>query len=130
MRGMKMQRHHMKKVEKVRNIRMRYQVCEIKNGNLKHFYRSNRTGEWFFSSNKATMLELGQAREILRDLPGRDLFIQSEYDCHFREIDSNGYCISMNIDDDLDAMLDSYGMLGDRMEREMHDHGVSWSDFI
>lgn len=107
---------------------MRYQVCEIKNGTLRHFYRSE--AGVFFSSNKATMLELGQAREILRDLPGRDLFIQSEYDCHFREIDSNGYCISMNIDDDLEDMLDSYGLLGDTMEMEMHDNGVSWSDFI
>lgn len=36
----------------------------------------------------------------------------------------------MNIDEDLDFMLDSYGLLGDDMEIEMHENGVSWSDFI
>lgn len=34
-----------------------------------------------------------------------------------------------NIDDDLDAMLEYYGMV-DHSEDEMTENGVSWSDFI
>ena len=33
-------------------------------------------------------------------------------------------------EEDVMDMLDCYGLLGDPMEREMREHGVSWSDFI
>ena len=76
-----------------REIKTRYQVCEIKNGKLTHFFRSP-SGRVRMSGNRATMLTIGQAIEILRDYKHHDLFIQSEYDCHFREIDEDGRIIN------------------------------------
>ena len=106
---------------------MRYQVCENKNGTLKHFYRGKSGIR--MSRNKATMLTYGQAKEIMRDLPG-ELFIQSEYDCHFREVKEDGTIILPScIDDDLEDMMEYYGLV-DRSEDAMIENGVSWSDFI
>lgn len=67
-----------------------YEVCEINRGTLKHFYISK--GNPRMSKNKATLLTLEEAREILAEYPHQNLFIQSEYDCHFRKVDSSGYC--------------------------------------
>lgn len=69
-----------------------YEVCEITQGTLRHF-RVSLSGHKYMSKNKATLLTLEEAREILAEYPHRNLFIQSEYDCHFRKVDSSGYCI-------------------------------------
>lgn len=68
---------------------MRYQVCEITEGTLRHFYL-NPKGKPRMSKNRATMLTHETAMEVLAAYPHRDLFIQAEHDCHFREIDSEG----------------------------------------
>ena len=74
--------------------KMRYQVCEIINGDLKHYYKSPRQNIAWMSRHRASRLTLEEAREILANYskidPERDLFIQSEYDCHFRETDKYG----------------------------------------
>lgn len=71
---------------------MKYEVCEITEGILRHFWVSS-SGCRFMSRNKASLFSLEEAREILAEYPHRNLFIQSEYDCHFRKVDSSGYCI-------------------------------------
>lgn len=76
---------------------MKYQVCEIKNGNLRHFYYSEKKDIFWMSANKAYNLSLEEARSVLehyrKTKPERDLFIQSEWDCHFRETDRDGYIV-------------------------------------
>lgn len=69
---------------------MLYEVCEITKGVLKHYYVSK--GKPRMSKDKATLLTLEKAREVLAEYPHRNLFIQSEYDCHFRKVDPSGYC--------------------------------------
>lgn len=67
----------------------RYQVCEISNGNLKHYYRNAKNNIAWMSYHRASMLTIDEANEIIRYYammePERKLFIQSEDDCHFRE---------------------------------------------
>lgn len=71
----------------------KYQVCEIVNGDLKHYYRNIKRNIAWMSYHRASMLSLEEAMEILADYkkaePERSLFIQSEYDCHFRQTDRN-----------------------------------------
>ena len=80
--------------------KIRFQVCEITNGNLKHYYK-NAKGMFWLSSNRATSLTLAEAREILTYYaiyePERNLFIQAEWECHFRETDKNGIIIHNTI---------------------------------
>ena len=69
----------------------RYQVCEISNGDLKHYYKNRKNSIAWMSYHRASMLTLEEANEIVRNYaikdPNRNLFIQSEYDCYFRETD-------------------------------------------
>lgn len=66
---------------------MKYQVCVIKEGVLRHFYRKP-DGKERFSRIKATTFNIyEEAVDIMRQYP--DSFIQSEYDCHFRQTDSD-----------------------------------------
>lgn len=75
---------------------MRYQVCSIKNGELRHFYRNNG-GRMWMSTNKATMLTLEQARGILKSHRHHsEMFIQAEYECHFREVDEDDHVIPIH----------------------------------
>lgn len=72
---------------------IRYQICEIRNGKLYHYYHAP-SGKSRMSYTRATMLTLEEAREILKDYPHHpEFFMQSEYDCHFRETDENGLII-------------------------------------
>ena len=51
-----------------------------------------------------------------------------------RQTMTNNQTQTQNIDDDIRYMLEYYNELPDTqcntLEREMHDHGVSWSDFF
>lgn len=72
----------------------RYQVCEISNGNLKHYYKNPKRDIFWMSYHRATMLTLEEARQIVENYrktnPERNLFIQAEWECHFRETDRFG----------------------------------------
>lgn len=71
---------------------MRYQVCEIINGTLRHFYNGHRKPR--MSKNRATMLTHKEAMEVLAAYSHHDLFIQAEYECHFRETDPDGLILA------------------------------------
>lgn len=73
----------------------KYQICLItpagRSGTiLRHLYTSPRTGATYFSRNHANNYTHEQATKILQNLPYPDAFIQSEYDCHYRETDERG----------------------------------------
>ena len=70
---------------------MLYQVCKTKNGVLRHYYIGENHA--WFSRIKATNFTLEEAREILRKHPDEDIFIQSQYDCHWRDTDKDGYIL-------------------------------------
>lgn len=61
------------------------------NGTLRHFYNGHRKPR--MSKNRATMLTHEAATEIIKTHPHHNLFIQAEYECHFREIDSEGHIL-------------------------------------
>lgn len=67
---------------------MKAQVCEITNGTLRHFYVAPN-GRIRMSRTHATTLPIERAREIIKNYSHHNLFIQSEYDCHFRKTDSD-----------------------------------------
>lgn len=75
----------------------KYQICLITRSGrsgttLRHLYTSPRTGVQYFSRNHANNYTHEQATAalsvVLRSYP--DAFIQSEYDCHYRETDEHG----------------------------------------
>ena len=74
----------------------KYQICLITQSGrsgttLRHLY-TPRTGVQYFSRNHANNYTHEQATAalsvVLRSYP--DAFIQSEYDCHYRETDEHG----------------------------------------
>lgn len=78
-------------------IHPKYQICLITQSGrsgtiLRHLYTSPRTGVQYFSRNHANNYTHEQATaalsSILQSYP--DAFIQSEYDCHYRETDEHG----------------------------------------
>ena len=76
-------------------IHPKYQICLItpagRSGTiLRHLYTSPRTGTTYFSRNHANNYTHEQATAVLQNLPYPDAFIQSEYDCHYRETDERG----------------------------------------
>nr|DAJ86223.1 MAG TPA: hypothetical protein [Caudoviricetes sp.] len=76
-------------------IHPKYQICLITQSGrsgtiLRHLYTSPRTGVTYFSRNHANNYTHEQATKILQNLPYSDAFIQSEYDCHYRETDERG----------------------------------------
>ena len=76
-------------------IHPKYQICLITQSSrsgtiLRHLYTSPRTGATYFSRNHANNYTHEQATKILQNLPYPDAFIQSEYDCHYRETDERG----------------------------------------
>ena len=76
----------------------RYQLCVIKNGELRHYYYSPERNRAWMSVNRATMMSKARAMEIMlcytRMRPEMEIFIQSEYDCHFREVDEDNNIIN------------------------------------
>lgn len=70
-----------------------YEVCEIIDGSVRRYYRAPK-GTAYMSRNKASVLSYTEALEVIKEVPTRDLFIQSENDCHFREVDEEGRIIS------------------------------------
>lgn len=77
----------------------RYQLCELVDHQLKHYYFSERNGIGFFSRNKATTLSVTEASDLLNHYrttePSRDIFVQSEYDCHYRQTDMHDYVLAV-----------------------------------
>ena len=78
-------------------IHPKYQLCIIvPNGTsgttLKHLYTHPRTGRKYASATKADNYTYEEAQKLLKDAPCRfyNWFIQSEYDCHYRETDEHG----------------------------------------
>ena len=76
-------------------IHPKYQICLItpagRSGTiLRHLYTSPRTGATYFSRHHANNYTHEQATAVLQNLPYPDAFIQSEYDCHYRETDEHG----------------------------------------
>lgn len=76
-------------------IHPKYQICLItpagRSGTiLRHLYTSPRTGATYFSRHHANNYTHEQATAVLQNLPYSDAFIQSEYDCHYRETDERG----------------------------------------
>lgn len=80
-----------------RSFHPKYQICLITQSGrsgtiLRHLYTSPRTGVQYFSRNHANNYTHEQATaalsSILQSYP--DAFIQSEYDCHYRETDEHG----------------------------------------
>lgn len=76
-------------------IHPKYQICLItpagRSGTiLRHLYTSPRTGATYFSRHHANNYTHEQATAVLQNLPYPDAFIQSEYDCHYRETDERG----------------------------------------
>lgn len=74
----------------------KYQICLItpagRSGTvLRHLYTSPRTGTTYFSRHYANNYTHEQATAALNNLKSySDAFIQSEYDCHYRETDEHG----------------------------------------
>ena len=72
----------------------KFQVCEIQNGILKHFYHSAKRNISWMSRTRATDLTLEEAREVLKKYaetePDRNLFIQANWECHYRPVDRYG----------------------------------------
>ena len=77
---------------------MKYQVCEITNGNLKHYYRNKKKNIAWMSGHRASMLTLEEAKRVIdiyrETEPERNLFIQADWECHFRETDRYGIIIA------------------------------------
>lgn len=76
-------------------IHPKYQICLITQSGrsgtiLRHLYTSPRTGATYFSRHHANNYTHEQATAVLQNLPYPDAFIQSEYDCHYRETDERG----------------------------------------
>ena len=77
-------------------IHPKYQICLItpagRSGTiLRHLYTSPRTGATYFSRHYANNYTHEQATAALNNLKSySDAFIQSEYDCHYRETDEHG----------------------------------------
>lgn len=76
-------------------IHPKYQICLITPAGrsstiLRHLYTSPRTGATYFSRHHANNYTHEQATAVLQNLPYPDAFIQSEYDCHYRETDERG----------------------------------------
>lgn len=76
-------------------IHPKYQICLITQSGrsgtiLRHLYTSPRTGVTYFSRHHANNYTHEQATAVLQNLPYPDAFIQSEYDCHYRETDERG----------------------------------------
>ena len=65
-------------------IHPKYQICLITPAG-----RSG-TGATYFSRHHANNYTHEQATAVLQNLPYPDAFIQSEYDCHYRETDERG----------------------------------------
>ena len=77
------------------HIHPKYQICLITQSGrsgiiLRHLYTSPRTGMQYLSRNHANNYTHEQATAVLQNLPYPDAFIQSEYDCHYRETDELG----------------------------------------
>lgn len=76
----------------------KYQVCLITKTDkphgteLRHLYTSPRSGITYFSAHRANNYTHEEARKALEESMSRfkDAFIQSEYDCHYRETDEYG----------------------------------------
>lgn len=78
-----------------RSFHPKYQICLITQSGrsgtiLRHLYTSPRTGATYFSRHHANNYTHEQATAVLQNLPYPDAFIQSEYDCHYRETDERG----------------------------------------
>lgn len=74
----------------------KYQICLITRAGrgtiLRHLYTSPRTNTTYFSRSHANNYTHEQAKSALLTVSQSypDAFIQSEYDCHYRETDVAG----------------------------------------
>lgn len=74
----------------------KYQICLITRAEcgttLRHLYTCEQTGTQYFSCNHANNYTYEQAKSVLATISQSypDAFIQSEYDCHYRETDRTG----------------------------------------
>lgn len=74
----------------------KYQICLITRAGcgttLRHLYTCEQTGTQYFSCNHANNYTHEQASRVLSVISQSypDAFIQSEYDCHYRETDERG----------------------------------------
>lgn len=77
--------------------KFQYQLCEIRNGDLYHYYFSKSRSTGWMSSNKATNMEYEEAKRVLKQYsetePNRFFFIQAEYEVHYRKVDRNGFIL-------------------------------------
>lgn len=80
-----------------RHFSPKYQICLITQSGrsgttLRHLYTCEQTGTQYFSCNHANNYTHEQASRALSVISQSypDAFIQSEYDCHYRETDERG----------------------------------------
>ena len=78
------------------HIHPKYQICLITRAKygttLRHLYTCEQTGVRYFSCHHANNYTHEQAKSALAVVSQSypDAFIQSEYDCHYRETDVAG----------------------------------------
>ena len=77
--------------------KFQYQLCEIRNGTLYHYFYSKKENTGWMSSNKATNMLYEEAKQVLNHYrvtePNRFFFIQAEYEIHYRKVDRNGFIL-------------------------------------